>query len=279
MKNLKNKSTVLKTAIFILLAFFVFSCEQENVAPKDMGDIHPKAKEHHLTKSNTFYGPAVPIGGGVVKTLVEFNHAGEPLAVGVKISERTLMNLPEDPEHYNLIFHQKVENALPFKHVLMDWNPEGHEPETVYDLPHFDFHFYMTSVEERMQMTNPVKAENFPPSKFLPDDYIPIPGFVPMMGKHWADQFAPELQFQKGEEREQFTHTFIYGSYDGKVIFYEPMITLAYIQGVEGSGEEIDIKQPEAFQQEGLYYPTKYSVQYDAVKKEYLILLKGLVQR
>lgn len=277
MKNLKNQSTILKTAIFVLLAFFAVSCEQESVAPKDVEAVSLTAKEHHLSKSNTFYGPAVPVGGGVIKTLIEINHAGEPLAVGISMSEKALTKLPNDPSMNNLQFHKKANGLIPFKHLSFDWNPEGHEPPEVYDLKHFDLHFYMISVEERMDMIKSDEAENLPSAEYMPEDYFPTPGYVPMMGKHWLDKFAPELQFQKGDDREKFTHTFIYGSYNEKVIFYEPMITLDYL--LKKQNEQFDIKQPKAFEQEGLYYPTKYSMQYDAVKKEYLILLEGLVQR
>lgn len=263
MKNLKKH---LNSTIFVVLAFITFSCEPDDVW------LWLKAKEHHLSQSNTFYSPAVPVGGGVVRTLVEINHAGEPLAVGLRISEKALTKLPDEMTQYVLQFHSKAAGVVPFEHVLLDWNPEGHEPPEIYGLPHFDFHFYTISVEERMQIGfDDPKAEVLPSSEFLPADYFPTPGYVPMMGKHWLDKFSPELHDQT------FSHTFIYGSYDGEVVFYEPMITQAYLQ--THPNEQFAIKQPVAFQQEGMYYPTKYSIQYDPVKKEYLILLEGLVQR
>lgn len=255
--------------MLVALVFITSSCQKEEISQ------WLKEHEHHLSKSHVYYGPAVLVGGGEVKTLIEINHAGEPLAVGLKISEKALTDLPHEMTQYVLQFHHKSVGVVPFEHVLLDWNPEGHEPPDIYGLPHFDFHFYMTSVEERMQMIDPDEAEILPSPELLPEDYVPTPGFVPAMGKHWVDKFAPELQM--GDDREAFTKTFIYGSYNGEVIFYEPMITLEYL--LKKQNEQFPIKQPEAFQQEGLYYPTKYSIQYDPAKKVYLILLEGLVRR
>ena len=71
------------------------------------------------------------------------------------------------------------------------------------------------------------------------------------MGCHWIDFTSPELNGQL------FTQTFIYGSYDGKVIFYEPMITEAFIKA--NSNFERAIPQPVKFQKTG-YYPGKMRI-------------------
>ena len=31
----------------------------------------------------------------------------------------------------------------PYRFMMLDWNPQGHQPPGVYTVPHFDFHFYM----------------------------------------------------------------------------------------------------------------------------------------
>ena len=35
---------------------------------------------------------------------------------------------------------------VPFKWVLLNWNPVGHVPPGVYDVAHFDVHFYMEPI-------------------------------------------------------------------------------------------------------------------------------------
>ena len=90
------------------------------------------------------------------------------------------------------------------------------------------------------------------------------------MGAHWLDQNAQELH------GHHFTATFIYGSYDGHFIFLEPMITKAFLEGKPCFTEEI--KLPAKYEKPG-YYPTRYSVRYDAQKQEYNIALEGFTKR
>lgn len=254
-----------------MCALLIMSCEPDDaVAPLSLEDIEA-GKAHQLSKTNTYYGPAQPIGGGVMRAMVTMTHAGEPVAIGVKISEKGLTKLPHEHVEYTLRLPNKAA-MLPFDHIDVGWGPEGHEPPGLYDLPHFDIHFYMISVEEKMKIGfNDPAGEILPEPQYWPEHYFPTPGTVPMMGKHWLNELAPELR------GEMFTHTFIYGSYDGAFIFYEPMITLDYL--LQQKSEEFEIFQPAAFQRTGLYYPTRYSIRYDQKKKEYLIILDEMVKR
>ncbi|MCW3108253.1 MAG: hypothetical protein JWQ09_2759, partial [Segetibacter sp.] len=73
---------------------------------------------------------------------------------------------------------------------------------------------------------------------------------------------------------QPFSQTFIYGTYDGKVTFYEPMITLAFLKST--TSFERAIPQPAKFKKAG-YYPTKMRVtKHDGVTD---IVLDGFVQR
>jgi hypothetical protein len=75
------------------------------------------------------------------------------------------------------------------------------------------------------------------------------------MGNHLLDSQSPELK-----DSLPFTTTFIYGAYEGELIFWEPMITLEYLQKTRDTC--LEIRQPRAFQQTG-YYPTQYCVRQD----------------
>lgn len=92
------------------------------------------------------------------------------------------------------------------------------------------------------------KFDNFPDAAYMPQNYIAIPGGVPQMGAHWVDVTSPELNGQL------FTQTFLMGSYDGRVIFYEPMITRAFI--LSHDSYERAVPKPAKVQKNG-YYPTK----------------------
>lgn len=54
-------------------------------------------------------------------------------------------------------------------------------------------------------------------------DYVDVEAVVPVMGNHLIDVTGPEFQ------RRPFTRSWIYGVYDGKVIFYEAMVARAYM--------------------------------------------------
>ena len=66
------------------------------------------------------------------------------------------------------------------------------------------------------------------------------------------------------------------GSYQRKIIFYEPMITRAYI--LSRPQATFPIKQPQAFAQKG-YYPTNYRIEYDDIAKEHRIALIDFILR
>ena len=103
----------------------------------------------------------------------------------------------------------------------------------------------------------------------VPDHYLQTPGGEPQMGAHWVDLLSPE--FSPGGS---FTKTFIWGSYDGKFIFWEPMITREYL--LSDPNDLIELRQPSAFQRDG-YYATHYKVSYSSTPKEYTVSLMNLI--
>lgn len=245
----------------------------------------------------TVYGASQTLGGGTARTYVTLNAEGKPVSLGVALSEAALTNLPMTPNAPSPSAAM-LQLALPvdapvtgYNHVMLDWNPVGHEPDHVYTLPHFDFHFYNLTPQQVMAImpTDPqwaTKAAALPPTQYVPAGYVAasvlanIPAgaaAVPMMGLHWLDVASPELQ--PPPAGKTFTETFIYGSYDGKFIFLEPMITKAYIESLKNTnGMSRAIPSPAQVQTAG-YYPSKYSIRYDSATKEYRIALDSLTYR
>ena len=166
-----------------------------------------------------------------------------------------------------------------FDHAEVGWNPNGHDPIPLYGTPHFDFHFYTVSqaTQNSILPSDPqwaTKAANLPASSFIPTGYVPPPApiaanAIPMMGVHWTDTKAPELNGQP------FTATFIYGSWDGKFIFLEPMIAKAYLETHPNATHALP--QPAQWGAPGSY-PTTWSVAYDASTKEFRYTLGGLTK-
>ena len=247
--------------------------------------------------ARTSYGVAQTLGNGTARTFVTLDAAGKPTSVGVALTEAALTNLPMTPNAPSPSAVM-LQLALPadapvtgYNHIMVDWNPLGHEPDHVYTLPHFDFHFYSVTPAQVMAImpTDPqwaTKAASLPGASFVPTGYVAasvlggVPAgaaAVPMMGLHWLDTASPELQ--PPPTGKPFTETFIYGSWDGKFIFMEPMITKAYMESLKNTaGMTRNIGTAAQVASAG-YYPSAYSIRYDVAAKEYRISLDKLTNR
>lgn len=242
-------------------------------------------------RTGRVYGTAVTLGAGTARTYVELKD-GAPVELGLALSERALEGLPvggpDGTGHMNMYEHilplPPEAATTPFRFVELDWNPMGHEPPGIYDRPHFDFHFYTITKAERdaIDPADPAyaqKAGNLPAAEEMPQGYVPphvLAGAppeamaVPRMGMHWVNPASPELH------GEPFTQTLLVGSWDGKRTFIEPMITRAYLESKPSFAAQIP-----AIRRYGApgYYPTGYSIRWDAQAGEWRIALTGLVKR
>lgn len=221
------------------------------------------------------------VGNGVAYSWVKLNDAGKPLALGLTLTESALTGLadavpagmkdmPEDT-----LALPKEAAATPFDHIGLNWNPKGHWPNGIYVVPHFDFHFYTLTRQERKQITatgaDLARCRRQPAAALIPAGYIYAPDSeLPEMGAHWVDPTSPEFQGQR------FTRTFLYGSYNGRIAFFEPMITKAFLES--HPDETHPIKLPAAYPASG-YYPASYTVKHDPVRHEYVIALGGMTKR
>lgn len=231
--------------------------------------------------NQTILGEVIPFGQGTARSWVQVDGSGKPATVGITLTEAALEGLPAEVTpgliwmvEYILAMPSDV-GQLPFNHIGVNWNPRGHDPHGIYGVPHFDFHFYTISPEQRSQITargdDLAKCNKVPVAGRVAEGYIFAPASEePGMGGHWIDPVSHEFHGQS------FTSTFIYGTYDGEVIFYEPMITMAYLQTKPDA--ITPIKVPTSYAQAG-YYPTSYRVHYDAKRKEYTVSLEGLTLR
>lgn len=256
-------------------------------AGSTVGQVHhttpatERATAPTTTVTQTILGDVIPVGDGTARSWIQLDATGNPTAVGLTLTEAALTDLPADVTpgmiwmaEYLLAFPPEIE-MLPFNHIGLNWNPKGHIPNGIYDVPHFDVHFYTISPQERMQITargaDLEKCRKVPVEGHVPDGYILPPDTEePGMGAHWVDPISHEFHGQA------FTSTFLYGTYDGAVIFYEPMITKAYLESKPDT--TMHIKVPSAYARAG-YYPTSYTVRYDPQRKEYVVALEGLTLR
>lgn len=221
----------------------------------------------------TDFGTPVALGNGTVKSyLVQRN--GVPTELGLVLSEAALDNLQTAPVMggYESVVPLPANNPTQYKLIGLNWNPAGHPP--VYMLPHFDAHFYMISEAEKNAIV-PSDPDFGAKAAALPSAAFAIPGYVndvpanavPRMGLHWTDTNAAEFH------GSPFTRTFIEGSWNGRFIFLEPMLTRAYL--LTRPNELVPLARASQNAASG-YYPGAYRVSWDAPRAEWRIGLADL---
>jgi hypothetical protein len=145
----------------------------------------------------------------------------EGAVLGASIDTAALASLPSEP----VIVDLPVRDASPFQLVEIDWNPKGHEPPGVYDVPHFDVHFYVISKAERdaIAFAKPGTVSK-PDPAIVPDGFVTDTTVVPKMGMHYVPQQAPEFN------GKPFTCTPLYGYTDHQQFaFVEAMFTQKFV--------------------------------------------------
>jgi hypothetical protein len=231
----------------------------------------------------TVFGPEKTMGAGAARSYLSVEN-GLPVEIGFELTENALHDLPAAPHHPGhhvmteyILELPKEAQVTPFKFLELDWNPYGHEPDGIYNRPHFDFHFYTIAKEQRdaIDPADPDymrKAENLPPAAEVPADYITPPPItpVPRMGVHWVSTNAEELN------GKPFRQTFIRGSWNGRMIFYEPMITKAFLES--RPDVTFPIAPANRYEPSG-YHPTTYTVRYDSAQQVYRVSLGGFEYR
>lgn len=261
----------------------------------------------------TINGDRRSIGDGYIQTYTQLKPDGTPLAIGFRFPHATFNNLPtiqydglncydvngngkldfdadiagglNEPEcggGHSLVLDFPAKNKIaPFKWGLVNWQAHGHTPGDVYDAPHFDFHFFTQDVIARnfirvgpcallINCDDMVTAQKPIPAGYVHPDYVDVGAAESRSGNHLVDLSAPEWR------GVPFTETWLYGAYDGKITFWEPMITVAYFETKPDRCK--DLKLPTFYQENG-YYPTRYCIRYRPTSDEYTVSLEGLTYR
>jgi hypothetical protein len=242
----------------------------------------PKRWSVAANGDNTFLGETRALGLGIVKTYVITDSNRNPKEVGIRLTPATLDGLPKDDpvpmQHIVIDFPEEAKPTI-FYHIMMNWYSHGRKPAELFGEPHFAFHFYTVPEAEVHAIDpkgSPAQAGHLLDAQYAPKDFIPEPGppaekAVPMMGLHWLDSTR-----EFGPGKDEFKEVFVNGSWDGKLIFLEPLATRKWMLTKPNFSAEI--KQPAAYQRDGLY-PTTYGIRYDESLNEYVISLSGLTMR
>lgn len=232
--------------------------------------------EASAPENRTFRGPQVAVGAGMAWSEMVFDSAEELQELSVVFTEGALNNLPATLPNTEFIIPMPTQApATVYNHIGINWQPNGHPPPMVYTVAHFDVHYYLVSMSARDAMTpaDPAfaaKAVKAPAAGEAPPSYVGDPQGVPRMGTHWTDPTSHEFH------GSPFTNTMIYGFYDGRMVFLEPMMTKAFLE--TKPNETKALKVPAKYPAPGRY-PTSYRVAFDATAREYRVTLLGMQTR
>lgn len=223
----------------------------------------------------TYTGAQVQVGNGQAQTFATFSPTGEPKEVGVILTKEAFSGLPTTNQLYPLEFDTKAKQAMLFDHVALGLSAAGHGlPPTGNIGAHFDFRFFMITAAERLAIPAPATSgfpagsgfDVAPPAGYLPANYA-INAAVGQIGRHWGENV-----FHTGHHVD---HTMILGTWDGKLTFINPIITLPTL--TSGQRQSVAFAQPQLFAKPG-YYPTKYNM-YKDDKERHVVSLSDFVKR
>jgi hypothetical protein len=253
-------------------------------------------------------GAESEIGNGSVSSYAELGRQGEPAAIGIVFSPTGLSGLPTGGTHWHHCVDRNkdgtVDHAteclhtfehviplpdavarrrdIPFKWVLLNWNPMGHIPPGIYDVPHFDVHFFIEPIANVFALqAGPcglefIRCDQFEmgkqsiPSNYVHPDFRSVDAVSPAMGNHLIDLTGPEFN------KQPFTRSWIFGVYGGKVTFWEEMVSHAFLLTKPNACNPI--KSPKSVAKSG-FYPTVSCIRHNAATGETSVSMETFVFR
>lgn len=215
-------------------------------------------------------GGTVPLGNGTLTTFLDLDANGHPSAIGATFTAGILTGLPAADSFLTVTLPTSAAGTV-FKHAYFDYVPHGHAPAGVYDTAHFDFHFYFITDAQRAAIAGGLDTVPVAANK-IPTNYKKTGEVFGGMGVHWAD--STNAEFTGGTAA--FTKSFVYGYHEGAFEFYDIMISKDYLATHPAVSDSI--RQPAVFPAAG-YYPTQWTLSYDAGTQTFRLALEGFVSR
>jgi len=190
------------------------------------------------------------------------DESGDVTTVGVQITTASLDALQE---HAMAVaaFPEDAVTQTYVNHAQVMFEPHGHDPTGVGEVPHIDVHYHGISIEEREAID--CSEEPVPDEESLPYGYVvegsgQTPWFgtcVPGMGVHAANKDAPG---QNPDNKHQLTAVLEYGYHDGELSFIMPMLHHAVIK--EREAVELEVTRPDVLGRV-TRWPTRFFATHD----------------
>lgn len=246
--------------IFFLLPLFLISCS--STEPNDDPD----------PRGGTFAGSDRRIGNGEARAFVTLDDEGVPTEIGVRLDQDALAGIPYNlggatSRVYELSLPPEADST-PFRHVTIDWYPQGDGEDGRFDTARFDVHFYTVAKGELEEIDPAVsgaqaKAENLLSAAETPAGYEtgdPVT-FEPKVGVHWYDPAT--LPGTSG-----FAKNLFYGSWDGALTFIEVRMAWDWLAGTPQYSSPLP--QPTTWPTSGPW-PTTWTIATDEANQQFVI--------
>lgn len=217
-------------------------------------------------KGRTEQGGSQAFGNVSVTASAVLNGDGTPREVEVDIPMAVIQTPPPVPgpgpaEAVAVIpFPPDIQKTTYLNHFEMHWNPHGHIPP-IFMKPHFDFHFYGIPVDEVRAIK---EMDPTPPApEYMPKGYIYFgkDTFIPEMGVHTGSMAVMDMPF---------TADMIAGIANGRMNFFEPMVTQDFL--LQKKTFRLDMPLPQKFGRDTLY-PMKFEGKYDRKSDAFRLIL------
>jgi hypothetical protein len=164
-----------------------------------------------------------------------------------------------------------VQQRLGVMDVTIFWEAHGHPPRP-YQIPHFDYHFYVIPAAEvaAIDCADDTKPDAPPAGYALPN--VDIPGVGHLIGLCVPEMGMHALRRSEMESEEPFEGTMVIGYYAGEPIFFEPMIPQHRLMSLESFSLDMPAV---AGTRRGVALPTRFEAVYDEAASAYEFVFSG----
>lgn len=238
-----------------------------------------------------FFGEPQPLGEGFVRSFVTLDDDGNPSEVGaILIQEALSLPTSESAPDISIMLSLPPEaSTTAFNHLEFMYRTHGVPGvPAVLGVPRLTIDSFLLSPQQRALIcpypdtSGPVptctgdelaQALKPPKPEFIPQGIQPT-GFVqPGFGERYFD---PDAALPIFTGQQPFTTLYDYAFFDGQMSLTSFGATKAFLE--TQSNVTKPIKIPISYPKSG-YYPTEYSVSFDATSQEYKLSLSGLTYR
>lgn len=249
MKQFVGKHTRGALTLALVASLFTVGCGGTSLAPRSI------------------YGPDIPIGNGVGRSVVVLDEAGVPTGVGLELTPAALAGHVMDRADITTQFFVPLPpqaSGTPYVTAVLA-HSSGHVPPAsgVEALEPAHFHAVFLMNPPRPPQNPPVEDLPVAASE-IPQDHVRVGEIVPVLGSNYDDPSVPVGYPAKATLGQNvfFSNGHMNAMHVGESVeFLAGKLTRSGV-----------IKQPQVFPKPGLY-PNQWSVHFDAQRQTHVFML------